>query len=613
MKTYKRLLTYAGSLSGFLIPYFFVTVLVSVFSLANFGLAIPLLDMLFTSEESFKVNGVLLELKNFDGSIEFLKDYFYQEFGLLMNENGKLYALMMICLVTVGASLLTNIMRYVEKMIAENFRVNTISHLRTSVFKKVLTLDIGYLTDKKKSDIIARSTTDMTETENSLASVITFIKDPVALIIFFVSLIMLSYQMTLFVFLILPISGGMIALISKSLRKKTHSLQEKNGELLGVLDESIVGMRVVKGFNAEPYVNKAFKKHNDDYVNTFFKVVRRIELASPTSEVLGVFFIGVLLYYGGVLVLGEDPTLSASQFLAYLGIFTQVLNPVKSLTGNISRIQRGVAATERIFELIDTKPEIVNKADAKELKSFEKNIELEDVRFSYGDKEVIHGINFSIEKGQTVALVGGSGGGKSTIADFIPRFYDVQKGAVKIDGLNIKDYTLSSLRSHMGVVTQESILFNDTVYSNIAFGMDSITEEDVIKAAKIANAHDFIMALEDGYQTVIGDRGSRLSGGQRQRLSIARAVVSNPDILILDEATSALDTESEKLVQDAIQHLMKGRTSLVIAHRLSTIMEADKIVVINKGKIVEEGTHKELIAKEGGEYRKLQELQGYDR
>ncbi|OHX66962.1 ABC transporter ATP-binding protein [Flammeovirga pacifica] len=610
MKVYQRLVKITGNFTGFFFPYIGVTLLMSVFSLLNFTMMIPLLDVLFNSDTSFQIPETRLTLDQFQFDITFIKDYMYQEFGILMIEHGKLSALMLICGFTIIASFATNIFRYIERRMAESYKRNAIANLRTSIFDKVLTLDIGYLTNNRKSDIIARSTTDVGESEAAFGSIVTFIKDPVMLIFFFGTLVYLSPTMTMFVFLILPLSGISIGLISKKLRSVSHNLQEITGNILGVLDETIVGMRVVKGFNADKYVSKSFEKSNQGYVKEFTKYASKRELASPLSEAMGVLFVGILLYLGGTIVLSEDPSLSAAEFMAYLVLFTQVLNPVKAISGNISSIQRGIAATERIFELLDADTKIKDKENAKSLDSFQEGITFEDVRFAYEDNDVLKGIDFNLKKGQMLALVGPSGGGKSTIADLIPRFYDPRQGSVKIDGHDIKDYTLNSLREHMGIVTQESILFNDTIYNNIAFGAKT-TLEEVKKAAKIANAHEFIEKTDDGYETVIGDRGSKLSGGQRQRLSIARAILKNPEILILDEATSALDTESEKLVQDAIQHLMKGRTVLVIAHRLSTIQEADKILVIKEGEVVEQGTHVDLMSKENGIYKKLQEMQEY--
>lgn len=612
MKIYKRLLTFSGNLNSFLFPYFIVTLLMSVFSLMNFALMIPLLDILFDSEKSFEIPETLLTLDDFELNMAFIKEYAYQEFGLLMLEKGKLSALLLICLFTFMASLFTNVFRYLERRLAENYRRTTIAHLRTKIFNRVLSLDIGYLTNSKKSDIMARSTTDINESENAFASLVTFIKDPIMLVIFFSTLIYLSPKMTMFVFMILPLSGVSIGFIAKKLKQVSHNLQDISANLLGVLDETIVGMRVVKGFNADNYVKSSFEKNNQGYVKAFREFASKRELASPLSEVMGVFFVGVLLYLGGTIVLSEDPSLTASEFMAYLVLFTQVLNPVKAISGNISNIQRGMAATERVFGLLDTEPNIVDKPQASELIEFKEGIEFKDVSFGYEDKDVLQNINFELKKGEMLALVGPSGGGKSTLADLIPRFYDPRKGSVKIDGENIQDYTLNSLRSHMGIVTQESILFNDTIFNNIAFGTDA-TLEEVEEASKIANAHEFIIKTDKGYNSIIGDRGSKLSGGQKQRLSIARAILKNPEILILDEATSALDTESEKLVQNAIQHLMKGRTVLVIAHRLSTIQEADKILVIKEGKVVEEGNHNQLMDIESGVYRKLQEMQEYSK
>lgn len=613
MKTYLRLVSFAKPLGTFIVPYIILVILASVFSLVNFTILIPLLDILF-NEIQPPASETLLTLDDFELSKEFIKAYSYQEFGVILQEKGKVGALMTLCLITVVASLLANIFRYLSRRMGESLKARIISNLRSSIFEKVLSMDIGYFNNQRKGDIISKATNDIFAVEGSITqSMTTFFREPVNLVVFFGALIYISPELTLFSLLILPIGGGGISFIAKKLKKHSKAVQEVSSNLVSVLDETIGGMRVVKAFNAEGFSQDRFEQENKNYINSFMKEAVRRELASPFSELMGVIVVAVLLYYGGTLVLsGDQELLSASDFIGYIVLFTQVLNPAKALSGAISSMQRGLAAGERLLDLLDVKSDIQDSEDAKELQGFEEGVEFRNVRFAYGDKEILKDISFKIPKGKTVALVGPSGGGKSTIADLIPRFYDPKAGEILIDGVNVKAYTMDSLRQQMGVVTQESILFNDTIFNNIAFGTPSADAEEVRKAAKIANADEFIMQAEQQYDTVIGDRGAKLSGGQRQRLSIARAVFKNPPILILDEATSALDTESEKLVQEAITKLMKNRTSLVIAHRLSTIQDADEIIVVKEGAIVERGTHDDLMGNKNGVYRKLQEMQSVE-
>ncbi|MCK5371618.1 MAG: ABC transporter ATP-binding protein, partial [Cyclobacteriaceae bacterium] len=434
-----------------------------------------------------------------------------------------------------------------------------------------------YFTEQRKGDIISRITNDIQQVENSITHNLKILfREPLTVIVYFWLLIVTSPSLTLFTLILLPVAGGIISEIAKRLKKRAIKSQESLGRQLNILDETISGIRVIKAFNAVGYINRIFSKEVKSYADIDYGFSKRYELSSPISEILGAVSISGILIYGGDLVLNKG-TLDASSFIMFMAVFTQILQPTKAIAGAVTHFQRGIASGERVFEIIDTKPAIENKANPKILEAFDKEIEFKNVSFSYDSKIVLDNISFKVEKGKTVALVGPSGGGKSTLANLVPRFYDPDQGEVLIDGISLKDYEYKSVRHQMGIVTQESILFNDSLLNNIAFGLDEINEEEVVKAAKIANAHEFIIQESEGYGRLIGDRGSKLSGGQKQRVTIARALLKNPSILILDEATSALDSESEMLVQDAIYSLMKSRTSIVIAHRLSTIQNADEI------------------------------------
>lgn len=481
-----------------------------------------------------------------------------------------------------------------------------IASLRQAVFQRAIRLDLSYFTEQKKGNLMSRLTTDVQEVENSIGRAFTAtFKEIFSLIMFFVFLASMSVKLTLFSLLILPLSGGVIATITRRLRRAAGEVQQHLSGLISLLDETFGAMRVVKAFRAERLMDDRFQEGNSKYRHALLRMVFRQELTSPVSESLGVMVVTGILLYGGSLVIAGEGELSASTFIAFIATFSQVMRPAKAIADAFSGIQRGIASADRIIEILDTDSEIQVQEPVRTLSQFQDKIVFDSVGFDYlAGRSVLNKISFEIPKGQTIALVGPSGGGKSTLADLLPRFYDVKEGAIRVDGIDIKHIPLDDLRGLMGIVTQESVLFNDTILNNIAFGTDA-TLEQVIEAAKIANAHEFIEKSADGYQTVIGDRGSKLSGGQRQRLSIARAVLRNPPILILDEATSALDNESEKLVQAALGNLMKNRTVLVIAHRLSTIQHADKILVIQQGHIVESGTHHELIGIPGGAYAKL--------
>jgi subfamily B ATP-binding cassette protein MsbA len=458
---------------------------------------------------------------------------------------------------------------------------------------------------------MSRITNDVQEIENSitLALEVAF-RDPLTIILSFVYLFIVSPNLTLFTLILLPVAGTIITIIARKLRKTAKITQEVLGRIVNETEEMISGLRIIKAFNATRYINRQFRNETGHYARTYISLSKKRELASPLSEFVGVIFVAGIVVYGGSLILNQESVLDASGFLTYIVIFAQVLNPAKNISKAVAQVQRAIVSGERIFKIIDTKPAIKNIKDPVRIDSFEKEIQFREVSFSYENAPVLKKINLKIPKGKTIALVGPSGGGKSTLADLIPRFYDIDEGELLLDGIPIGNIELQSLRNLLGIVTQESILFNDTIFNNIAFGLENIKEEEVVRAARISNAHDFIMQMENGYYTNIGERGSKLSGGQRQRISIARAVLKNPPILILDEATSALDSESEKLVQEALNNLMKNRTAIVIAHRLSTIQNADKIIVIQDGSILEVGTHQELLRNDRL-YKKLSEMQSF--
>jgi subfamily B ATP-binding cassette protein MsbA len=590
MKIYKRLLGYLKPYSKLVTPFFIFTLIGVFFSVFQFALIIPLLNFLFdpvNSDESSKY----ATLPAFRFSAGYFKDFFYYQIHQFKTTNPA-YALYFLAGMIVVAVLLTNFFRYLAQRCLINARTLLVKRLREALFEKINQLHLGFFTKEHKGDLLSRLNSDV-----------------YTLIGYFVALFAISGKLTLFTLVVIPISALGIATVTKRLKKEARDAQASIGRLLTLIDETLSGMRIIRAFNATGFVLKRFSQENDFYRRASLQGFARRELAPAFSEAAGVFVVACLLVYGGSLVLNKQSDLSASEFIAFIAIFSQVIRPAKAIVVAMTNIQQGTAAGERITEILDKPVEIFDKPGAVAITSFDEKIEFKNVSFSYSDRPVLKNISFEIGKGKTVALIGPSGTGKSTIADLIPRFYEASEGEVIIDGKNVKDYTMESIRSHMGFVTQEIILFNDTIFNNIALGHPDANIEDVIQAAKIANAHDFIVETEDGYQTNIGDRGIRLSGGQRQRLSIARAVFKNPSILILDEATSALDTESEKSVQDALDNLMEGRTTLVIAHRLSTVKEADLIIVIQDGEIVERGNHNELIEIDESIYKRLTLLQ----
>lgn len=605
MKTYLRLLSYAGSIRKYILPYFGFSFFASLFGILNFTLLIPLLNVLFNQQAQADLV-IYRNLPVFNLSPSYFTFLFNHYFYQALDQYGRLGALQYACFAIIISVILSNFFRYFSQRILASVGADTIASLRQAVFEKAIRLDLGYFSEQKKGNLMARLTTDVQEVENSIGRAFTAVfKEIFSLVLFFVFLGSMSLKLTIFSLSILPLSGGFIALISRKLRRDSGWVQHHLSALISHLDEIFGAMRVVKAFRAEPMMDEKFGATNHNYRLSFLKMRYRQELTSPVSESLGVFVITGILMYGGSLVIQGEGSLSASTFIAFIATFSQVMRPAKVIADAFSGVQRGVASAERILEIIDTETEIKAIEPIVPKSSFENSIVFEQISFQYIEgRKVLEQISFEIPKGKTVALVGPSGGGKSTLADLLPRFYDPSEGQIKMDGIDIRNIPLDNLRALMGIVTQESVLFNDTIYNNIAFGTEASSEQ-VEEAAKIANAHDFIMQSKDGYQSIIGDRGSKLSGGQRQRLSIARAVLRNPPILILDEATSALDNESEKMVQIALTNLMKHRTVLVIAHRLSTIQDADEILVVQNGQIVERGTHETLMQDVKSMYAKL--------
>ena len=605
MKTFFRILSYANKLPTRLVFFFTYSILGIIFGAFNILLVIPMLNVLFDKTNAAQIP----EIPTFNFSVKYVEDVFNHYFLSVIRDHGKLDALLFVCGLIVVCVVLANLFRYLERVIATKLRVDLVKNIRMDIFKNVTKLHIGYFNNERKGDLISRFTNDVQEVEGSVMnSLKAVLKEPVTIVVYFLLLFLISPKLMLFTLLVLPLTGGALAGIIRQLKRQAIASQESLGRIVNILDETFSGMRVVQAFNARNFILKKMEEESGYYRKVSKSMSYKNELASPISEILGVIIIVGIIFYGGQLVLSSESTLSSASFLAFLTIFAQIIQPAKNFSNGITSLQKGTASAKRIFSVIDYEPAIRNKENAIELKGFENSIEFRNVSFAYDIELILKNINLKVEKGKTIALVGPSGGGKSTLADLVPRFYDPTEGEVWIDGKPLTDYEIESMRKLMGIVTQESILFNDTIFNNIAFGMPNIDEEHVIQAARIANAHDFIMQTENGYQTLIGERGSKLSGGQRQRLSIARAVLKNPPILILDEATSALDSESEKLVQEALSNLMKNRTSIVIAHRLSTIQHADEIVVIQDGMIAERGTHEQL-NRQNGIYKKLTDIQ----
>ncbi|MFT6849853.1 MAG: subfamily B ATP-binding cassette protein MsbA [Sphingobacteriales bacterium] len=605
MKNFLGILRYLIPYKGISVGYV-VTVLFSIiFSVVSLTMLIPFLSLLFGTQE------LTTSVDPFSFSVKSITDHFSYYLSQIIIEKGKNEALVFICIFIISLILLKNLFFWTSQVIMATIRNHVIRDLRLEIFGQVIKLPLSFYNEERKGDIIARMTTDVQEVENSIVnSLVVFFREPFTIIAFVGTMFFISPKLTFFIMILLPLTGFVINKIARSLKKKSDQGQKKLGFLLSIIEETMTGLRIIKGFGAQEYIEEKFKNHNQDLTKIMIKLHKRRSLSSPVSEVMGVMVLVVVLFVGGKMVLGEDSTLSASMFIGYIAVFSQVINPAKSLSNAIFNIIKGMSSYDRILQILNEPVTIKDTPNAQDVAPLEDKIEFKNVSFSYKEKEVLTKINLEIPKGQTIALVGQSGAGKSTMADLLPRFYDIQDGEISMDGVPIKEIKLKSLIAQMGIVTQDPILFNDTIFNNIAFGSPNATLDQIENASRIANAHDFIIKTEDGYQTIIGDGGGRLSGGQRQRISIARAILKNPPILILDEATSALDTESERLVQEALNKLMENRTTLVIAHRLSTIQHAHKIVVMHEGEIKETGTHDELISLDGI-YNKLCKMQSF--
>ena len=607
MKNFRRLIRYIKNYKSYAFFSILSNMFSVVFSLFSLTMIIPFLNILFNQEQEYTKVPWSFSVKTLLNNL----NYTISEY---IHDHGKVAALTFICGLVVLMFFLKNLFRYLAMYFVSPIRNGVVRDIRNQLYEKILVLPLSYFSEEKKGDLMSRMTIDVQEIEWSIMqSLEAIFREPLTVTLFLVMMVLLSPQLSLFVFILLPISGLIIGMIGKSLRHTSTKGQAKMGVLLSAIEETLGGLRIIRAFTAEAFFREKFSIINNDYRKLMKRLYRKRDLTSPLSEFLGACVLVVIIYFGGSLALGAEKTLQPSEFITFIAIFSQLIPPAKSFSEAYSNVQRGLASVDRIDKILNAEITITDKPDAIQLIDFNHAIEYRDVSFGYhkGDTGwVLKGINLKIEKGKTIALVGQSGSGKTTLVDLLPRFYDLENGEILVDGENIKNYKLKDLRSMMGIVNQESILFNDTIFNNIAFGLEKVSEKNVIAAAKIANAHDFISQMKEGYQTNVGDRGGRLSGGQRQRISIARAILKNPPILILDEATSALDTESERLVQDAITNLMKNRTTLVVAHRLSTIKHADEIIVMQQGEMIERGTHTDLLQK-NGVYKKLFELQAF--
>lgn len=606
MNNFLRVLVYVRPFKGYALLHILFNLLAILFSLVSLTMVVPFLSLLFDKQELVTTAPV------FSWSASWAIGYFNYYLSQIITLNGKEAALFFVCLTVVFIFFLKNVFLYGAKYFMAPIRNGVVRDIRKDIFFKMNSLPLAYFSETRKGDILARITSDVQEIEWSIMSVLgSLIREPATIIAYLAAMLFISPQLTLFVFLVLPLTGIVIGKVGKSLKRKSKKAQERLGVLLSIVEETLAGLRIVKGFNAEGAQAAKFETENQGHFTTMNAMLHRRELSSPLTEFLSIGIVALVLYVGGRMVLTGESALEAETFIGFMVIFSQIIRPAKAFSTAYYHIQKGMASVERVQQIMDAPVTIADQANAVPIVHFKKNILFKKVHFAYVEKPVLSDINFSLAKGKVLALVGASGAGKSTIADLIPRFYDVTDGEILVDGRNIKQLKIKDLRNLIGIVSQEPILFNDTVFNNIAFGKKGeVSEAAVIEAAKIANAHDFIQKLEQGYQTSIGDRGNKLSGGERQRLTIARAVLKNPDILILDEATSSLDSHAEKLVQDALAKLMYNRTSIVIAHRLSTIQFADQILVMDKGQIVQRGTHDVLMG-ETGLYRELVRLQGF--
>jgi len=600
MKKYSRVFTYLKEYRASIVSYFVTILLSIVFSVLSIGMLLPFMQLIF----GVKKEGLPKSPASTNPIIKFVSE----QLDHLINSGDKFHALTVVCILIIVSIFLKNLFLYLSYRAMGPIKNGIVTSFRVDLFNKILELPIGYFTERRKGDLMSRITTDVGEVEGSVVGTLEgWVKDPLTILIYLGVLFYFSPLLTSIILLCIPVMGFVIGRITRSLRKQSGIIAVKSGETISTIEETLGGLRVIKAFNVEKLLRKKFATISNDWEHARNQVGFKKDLASPMSEMIGVAIFAGILWFGGRLVL-SGKLLDGSMFLTYMGMFYGVIDPAKSISTAFSNMRKGAAAIDRIEEVLTARITVDDNPNGKKIKTFESAIEFRNVGFMYDDAVILKNINLTVPKGKTVALVGSSGAGKSTLADLVPRFHDATSGEILVDGINIKDYSLRSVRGLISIVTQEPILFNDTIANNISLGMDNATQEEIEEAAKVANAHNFIMRKEEGYNTNIGDRGTKLSGGERQRMTIARAVLKNPPILILDEATSSLDTESERLVQDAINNLMTNRTSIVIAHRLSTIRHADEIIVLQKGEIVERGTHDSLIS-QNGFYKRLVDMQ----
>ena len=608
MKTYFRILSYASPFSVIIPLYLFLTSFYIVFSMINFSIMIPLLEVLFNQVEN-NISQNNLNNSEFTFSIQYIKSTFYNYFNEIIQSNGRKEALKFVCGVILISVFFANIFKYFSALIIAKVRVRIVTNIRNSLYEKITNFKINFFTTKKKGDVISRITSDIQQIENSVINSVTVLfKEPALLIGLFFILSAISVRLTMYTLVLIPISGIIISNIAKHLKVKAAFSQKALGNINNLINETLDGMRIIKLFTANTFMKKRFGDEVNEYGRQNYSMYKRFELSNPVSEFLGIVTVSVILLVGGSMVLDSSSDITASEFIAFIIIFSQVLPPAKAVTGAFNTIQRGVASADRVFEFIDKGKTEDENIGHKKISDIKKSIEFNKVSFAYDNENVIEDISFTIKKGESIALVGPSGGGKSTIVDLLSKFYNPRGGDIKIDGEDINSYITEDIRKMIGIVTQESLLFHDTIKNNICFGVEKYDSKNFEKAIKIANAYDFISKLDKKYDTIIGERGLKLSGGQRQRICIARAIYKNPPILVFDEATSSLDSKSEKSVQSAVEKVMKDRTTIIIAHRLSTIKNVDKIIVIDKGRIIEVGSHKELI-KKNNIYSKLSKMQ----
>ncbi|WP_166921886.1 ABC transporter ATP-binding protein [Flavobacterium poyangense] len=608
MSNFKKIVPFIYPYKKYAVLNIFFNVLYALFSTLSFMALIPMIQVLF---DQTKRNTVIPKYEGLIHIKEYGEKYLSYYITTTTEKHDIGYTLSIMVAVIISIFLLKNLVDYLAMFFITFLRNGVLRDMRNAMYKKTLELPLAFYSEKRKGDVISRISADVNEVQNSFLAILELIvKEPLTIVFTIGAMLVISAKLTLFVFIFIPVSGYIISLIGKQLKKQSTKAQQEQGTFLSTIEETIGGLKVVKGYNSENYFNSVFRNSTDRFFSLSNTIGNRQNLASPASEFMGITVIAILLWYGGQMVL-IDKTLDGASFIAYMGLAYNILTPAKAISKASYGVKRGNAAAERVLEILDQENTITSKPDAIKKASFDDAIEIKNINFKYEEETVLKDFSLNVKKGQTVALVGQSGSGKSTIANLLTRFYDVNDGTIAIDGINIKDMNLQSLRSLMGLVTQDSILFNDTIKANISLGKLDATDEEIIEALKIANAYEFVKDLPLGIYTNIGDSGNKLSGGQKQRLSIARAVLKNPPIMILDEATSALDTESEKFVQIALENMMQNRTSIVIAHRLSTIQKADLIVVMQKGKIVEQGTHEELIT-HNGTYNKLVTMQSFE-